>query len=68
VVPAAGRDTDRGAQAAEPVPFADEDDELDEPDVVEALDEDDDEESEELEDSLLAAGTLAEEPERESVR
>jgi len=58
-----------GAQAAEPAPFADEDeDEDDEPDVVEALDEDDDEESEELEDSLTAAGTLAEEPERESVR
>jgi len=36
-----------------------------EPDV-EALDED--EESEELDDSPLAAGTLAEEPDRESVR
>jgi hypothetical protein len=54
--------------------LADEPEELDvldadeEPDV-EALDElDEDEESEELDDSLLTAGTLAEEPERESVR
>ena len=51
--------------------MADEPEELDavdadeEPDV-EALDED--EESEELDDSPLAAGTLAEEPDRESVR
>jgi len=51
--------------------LADEPEELDavdadeEPDV-EALDED--EESEELDDSPLAAGTLAEEPDRESVR
>ena len=63
----------RGAQAAEPAPLADELDEPDEldadeePDVDEPLE--DDEESEELEEeSPLAAGTLEEEPERESVR
>lgn len=65
-----------GAQAAEPAPFEDEPEPLDaveeEPDVddeLDALDEDElDDASEELEDSPLAAGTLAEEPERESVR
>ena len=57
-----------GGQAAEPAPVDVLPDDEDEPDEDEPDEPDDELEAEALEDSLLAAGVLEEELERESVR